>query len=56
MPNTSKDPLASSKAPNDDLKGMDALCTCQIKIESQNFEDGCIKVHFQMKIKIQNPG
>ena len=34
MPNTSQDPPASSKAPNEDLKDMDVLCNFKIKIES----------------------
>ena len=34
MPNPSQEPPASSKAPNDDLKDMDVLCTFKIKIES----------------------
>ena len=33
----------TSKAPNEDLKDMDALCTFKIKIESQNLEYGCTK-------------
>ena len=43
MPNPSQEPPVSSKAPNEDLKDMDALCTCKIKIESQNLEHGCTK-------------
>ena len=43
MPNPSQEPPASSKAPNQDLKDMDVLCTFKIKIESQNFEYGCTK-------------
>ena len=43
MPNPSQEPPASSKAPNDDLKDMDVLCTFKIKIESQNSDDGYIK-------------
>ena len=42
MPNPIQEPLASSKAPNDDLKDMDVLCTFKIKIESQNVDDQCI--------------
>ena len=34
MPNPSQEPPASSKAPNEDLKDMDVLCTFKIKIES----------------------
>jgi len=43
MPNPSQEPPASSKAPNEDLKDMDVLCTFKIKIESHNFEYGCTK-------------
>ena len=43
MPNPSQEPTASSKAPNEDLKDMDVLCTFKIKIESQNWDHGCIK-------------
>ena len=43
MPNFSQEPAASSKAPNEDLKAMDVLCTFKIKIESQNLDHGYIK-------------
>merc|ERR1712081_165470 len=43
MPNPSQEPPASSKAPNEDLKDMDLLCTFKIKIESQNLAYGCTK-------------
>ena len=43
MSNPSQEPPASSKAPNEDLKDMDVLCTFKIKIESQNSEYGCTK-------------
>ena len=43
MPNPSQEPPASSKAPNQDLKDMDVLCTFKIKIESQNLEYWCTK-------------
>ena len=43
MPNPSQEPPASSKAPNEDLKDMDVLCTFKIKIESQNLEYVCTK-------------
>ena len=33
MPNSSREPAVSSKAPNEDLKDMDVLCTFKIKIE-----------------------
>ena len=57
MPNPSQEPPASSKAPNEDLKDMDVLCTFKIKIESQNLEHRYIKDQrsYQIKIKIQNP-
>ena len=40
--NPSQEPQASSKAPNEDLKDMDVLCTFKIKIESQNSDNGYI--------------
>ena len=43
MPNPSKEPPASAKAPNEDLKDMDVLCTFKIKIKSQNLDHICIK-------------
>ena len=43
MPNPSQEPPASSKAPNEDLKDMDFLCTFKIKIESQYSEHDFIK-------------
>ena len=43
MPNPSQEPSAFSKAPNQDLKDMDVLCTFKIKIESQNSNHGYIK-------------
>ena len=38
MPNPSQEPPAPSKAPNEDLKDMDVLCTFKIKIESQSWD------------------
>ena len=38
MQNPSQETPASSKAPNQDLKDIDVLCTFKIKIESQNLE------------------
>ena len=38
MPNPSHEPPASSKAPNQDLKDTNVLCTFKIKIDIQNFE------------------
>merc|ERR1712081_156784 len=43
MPNPCQEPPATSKAPNEDLKDMDDLCTFEIKIESQNLDRGYIK-------------
>ena len=45
IPNPSQEPPVSSKAPNQDLKDMDVLCTFKIKIEGQNSDDGCVKDH-----------
>ena len=36
MPIPSQEPLAFSKAQDEDFKDMDIFCTFQIKIESQN--------------------
>ena len=43
MPHPSQEPSASSKAPNQDLKDINILCTFKIKIKRQNFEHGCTK-------------
>ena len=43
IPNFSQEPPASSKALNEDLKGMDVLCTFKIRIEGQNSYYECIK-------------
>ena len=43
MINPNQELPASSKAPNQDLKDNDVLCTFKIKIESLNLENGCIK-------------
>ena len=43
MPNPSQEPLVSSKAPNEDFKDMDVLCTFKIRIESPNLDHGCVK-------------
>ena len=45
MPNSSLEPPASSKAPIQNFKDMDVLCTFKIKIESQNLEHWYIKTH-----------
>ena len=41
--NPIQEPPTSSKAQNEDLKDMDALCTFKINIESQNLDHGYIK-------------
>ena len=46
MHKPSQEPPASSKAPNEDLKDMDVLCTFKIEIESQNLDHGYIKVQW----------
>ena len=43
MPNPIQEAPASYKAPNQDLKDMNVLCTIKIKIESQNLDHGSIK-------------
>ena len=43
MQNPSQESPAPIKAPNQDLKDMDVLCTFKVKIESQNSKHGCIK-------------
>merc|ERR1711954_96280 len=43
LPNPSQEPPASSKAPNQNIKDMDVLCTFNFKMESQNSDHGCIK-------------
>ena len=57
MPKPSQEPPASSKAPNEDLKDMDVLCTFKIKIESQKSANGYIKDHcpYKIKMKMSNP-
>ena len=52
IPNPCQEPPASSKAPNEDTKNIDILCTFKIKIERQNLEHGN---YIQIQIKIQNP-
>ena len=42
-PNPSQEPQALSKAPNEDLKDMDVLCTLKNKIESINLDHWYIK-------------
>ena len=43
MPQPCQEHPVFFKAPNQDLKEMDVLCTFKIKIESQNADNGCIK-------------
>ena len=63
IPNSSQEPQASSKAPNQDLKDMDILCIVNIKIESQNLDNrakiwiiGLSKTsdHIQIQVKMPN--
>ena len=44
MPNPSQEPSGSSKAPSEDFKDMKIDCTFKIKIQSQNVNQGSIKV------------
>ena len=57
IPNPRQEPSAYSKAPNEDLKDMDVLCTFKIKIESQIQIMDVLKTtdHFQIKIKMPKP-
>ena len=43
MPYLSQEPTTSSKAPNEDFKDMDVLCTLKIKIVTQNLDHEYIK-------------
>ena len=43
MQNPRQEPQASSKAPNEDLKDIDVLCTLKIKKESTNLDLWCMK-------------
>ena len=42
MLNINQEPRASAKAPNQDLKDMDVLCTFKIQIKSSNLDHRCI--------------
>ena len=57
MKTPSQKPPASSKAPNQDLKDMDILCTFKIKIKTQNLDHGVSNTsdHIQINIRMQNP-
>ena len=61
MQNPNQELPVSSKAPNQDLKDMDVLCTFKIKIVSLNLEHVCTKDqqlytnHEQMSKPIQEP-
>merc|ERR1711954_351397 len=57
MPNPSQEPPASSKAPNEDLKDMDVLCTFKIKIKSKIQHMGVPKTsdHIQINIRMPTP-
>ena len=57
MPNSSQEPPASSKAPNEDLKDMNVLCTFKIKMGSHGYIMGISKTsdYIQIKIKTPNP-
>ena len=54
-PNPSQESPASSKAPNQDLKDVDVLCTFKIKLESQHLDHGCLKDQWLIQIKIKIP-
>ena len=54
-PNPKKETPASSKAPNQDLKGIAVLCTIKIKIESKNLEHRYIKDQWPYSNQDQDP-
>ena len=54
MTNPSPEPPASSKAPDQDLKDMDALCTYKINIKRQKLEHECIRDQLTYPNKNQN--
>ena len=43
MQTPSQEPPASSKAPNEDLKDMDVLCTFKNEMKTKNLDHGYIK-------------
>ena len=51
MLNPSQDPPALTKAPNQDSKDINDLCT----LESQNLDLWCIKIKIKMTISIKEP-
>ena len=57
MPNPSQEPPASSKAPNDDSKDIDVLCTFKIEmgVKFLNMSVSKPSDHIQIKIKMLNP-
>ena len=57
MPNPSKEPPTSSKAPNQDIKDMDVFCTLKLKIRAkiQNMDVSKTSGLIQINIKMQNP-
>merc|ERR1711954_625925 len=55
MPNSSQEPPASSKAPNEDLKDMDVLCTFKIEMRAKIWIMGISKTSDNIQIKIKMP-
>ena len=56
MPNSSQEPPASSKAPNEDLNDMDVLCTFNFKIVKIGImAKSETSDHIQIKIKMPSP-
>ena len=53
--NSSQEPPASSKAPYQDLKDMDVLCTNKIKIESKILKMGVSKTSYYIQIQTKMP-
>ena len=57
MPHTSQESPSSSKAPNEDFKDINVLCTFKLKTENkiQNMVVSKTSDHIQIKIKMTNP-
>ena len=56
LPNSSWEPLATSKSPNQDSKDMSVLCTFKMRIESKSLNMGVSKTsnHIQIRIMMHN--
>ena len=56
MPNPNQEPPVSSKAPKEDFKDVNVLCTFKINVDSQNLDPGYMTSdHDHIMINIPNP-